>query len=40
MQLEFHDECKIYTAFAINTQFYDFDFNFDFTNDYIISKTI
>ena len=40
MQLEFYDECKIYTA--INTEFYDFYFNFEhqnFTNDYV-SKTI
>ena len=37
MQLEFYDECKIYTA--INTEFYDFYFNFEhqnFTNDYNI----
>ena len=37
MQLDFYDECKIYTA--INTEFYDFYFNFEhqnFTNDYNI----
>ena len=29
MQLEFYDEYKIYTAFAINTEFYDFTSKFN-----------